>query len=877
MDQRPHTQTTQTSRKQKPDPLAKDGLHEGHFIIGGLVLLLIVVVLVTSISYFSTERASFSEQEASPNQDTVAALDVPPALIETQPTLPIPPMVPDNPPLVVPYPTATPTVLPTPPLKPSPKPPPKPTETPLLPTPRPPEPAALRIRGLEITQGIQVFNEPEHARCQPDPNHPDYIFCNNSMPLVAGRHTLARLYLACTGNCPATETTIQLRLLKAGQEQANLTRQLSAETLLRANNLPLDELRLSLDNSINFEFFPPPEWLAGQVTFEASAGSTGEAPVTATLTKDFAVRKTLRVAYVPIQYQGLLPPEPSDIDHWLLRMYPVPAVEYYRLPVPDLVWEGELSKSEVLRKLLYVYWLYAQNNPPEAWPDQLFGWLPMEIFNGGISDPYWCPECVGPHSSRVAFGGLRPEQDIGGPRILVHEIAHNLGAQHAWSPTKQEDTYCFKAEGVDIQVDPAWPYAQTPHTQEFGIDLYSHPPLVYPRSFYDMMAYCTQPWISPYTYDKIFDSPFLQSDPTIPLPLADFRPQVEAAGDGALLVSGIVYPNGTVSQPEVIRLEGDTSSAFTPPVEFTPPPGEDYCLNVYGQDDAILTQHCFDVGFLDMETGETEPSSYFFTLPDTDAQDVAKVSISKNELALVIVTPSNTAPEVNVIFPDGRETLSGQQTIIWEATDADGDPLTYDLLYSPDNGQTWSPLAVRVKQSTYTFYAEQLSPTHDALIRVIANDGFHTTIDESDSPFTIGAPLENSLSLRGPANVNPGQTFDVAVVANRVTEPGLFGIQYKLNFDPRLLQVDSLRLHPDLDLVVDETIDNQAGQVSIIASRRGRVDNLTGDITLATFTFTARQIEDQAEIYLSEVGAGARGGVRLDISEVQGLSVRVAQ
>jgi hypothetical protein len=256
---------------------------------------------------------------------------------------------------------------------------------------------------------------------------------------------------------------------------------------------------------------------------------------------------------------------------------------------------------------------------------------------------------------------------------------------------------------------------------------------------------------------------------------------------------------------------------------------------------------------------------------------VGQVSISKNEIALVIVTPSNTPPEVTVIFPDGGETLSGQQTIIWEALDADGDPLLYDVLYSADNGQTWSPLAVRLKQSTYPFYADQLAATHDGLIRVIANDGFHTAIDESDAPFSIDSPLENSVSLRGPVTVKPGQTFEVAVVANQLTEPGLYGVQFKLNFDPRLLQVDDLRLHPDLDLVVDETIDNQAGQVSVIASRRGQVGNLTGDLTLATFTLTARQFEGQAEVYLSEVDAGARGGVRLEIAGVQGVSVRVGQ
>ncbi|MBN1991535.1 MAG: hypothetical protein JW953_02445 [Anaerolineae bacterium] len=824
-----------------------------HLLIWALVLLQIVGVLAILLFL------SFTQPNTRHRTD-MAALDLPPP-VDAQPVLPVQPMLPTADVAQTPVINLSPADL-------------APTPTP-SPSPTPSQPAALRIRGLEVTQGIQVFNEPEHARCNPDPARPDHIFCNNALPLVAGRHTLVRLYLACNGPCPPADATAQLRLLKNGQEQAVLRQSLPAQTLGRINNLPLDELRLNLANSLNFEFLPPPEWLAGQIGFEVTAGPPGTPPATLTLTKEFVERKPLRVAYVPIQYQGLIPPTPPDIDYWLLRMYPVPGVEYYRLPGPDLAWEGDLNKSEVLRKLLYVYWLYAQNNPIDTWPDQLFGWLPMEIYNGGISDPFWCPHCVGPHSSRVAFGGLRPEQDIGGPRILVHEIAHNLGAQHAWSPTFNEDNACFKAEGVDIQVDPTWPYVDTPYTQEFGIDLYSSPPVIYTRAHYDMMAYCTLPWISPYTYRKIFDSPFLQPDPAAALSLADFRPQVQVKEDGALLVSGIIYPNGTVSQPEVIRLAGDVASAFTPPVAFSPPPGDDYCLNVQSSDNTLLAQHCFDVGFLDMETGETEPSPYFFTLPDTEAQDIGQVSISKNQLSLVIVTPSNTTPQVNVIFPNGGESLNGQQTIIWEATDADGDPLLYDILYSPDNGQTWSPLAVRVKQTTYPFYTDQLPATHNALIRVIANDGFHTALDQSDAPFTIEAAPENSLSLRGPNIVQPGQTFNVVVTAHRLTEPGLFGLQFKLNFNPALLQVDGVQLHPSLNLVVDETIDHQTGQVSIVASRRGQVENLTGDLTLATFTLTAQQQAGQTDLYLSEVGAGARGGVRLEIVEAQGLSIHI--
>lgn len=360
----------------------------------------------------------------------------------------------------------------------------------------------LRLKGLEITQGIQVFREPENPRCQPDPRHRDHQFCNNSVPLVAGRHTLLRVYLSCQGHCPATDSHLQLRLIKDGLERAILSRPVPAEWLAQVSSLTPSDQRLSLDHSINFEFMPPPAWMTGQVTFELATLSqtipdksifnihhliAPNKKQLASLTTEFTPRRTLKVAYLPIEYQGHLPAELDNADYWLKRMYPVPEVEYFRLPMPDLVWEAELNKNDILRKLLYTYWLYAIYHPVQHWPDQLFGWLPAEYYNGGASDPFWCPDCAGPHSSRVGFGGLRPELDIGGPRILVHEIAHNLGAQHAWSPTKRDNEACFRAEGVDIRVDPRWPYPETPFIQEVGIDLYSDPPVIYPPSRYDMI------------------------------------------------------------------------------------------------------------------------------------------------------------------------------------------------------------------------------------------------------------------------------------------------------------------------------------------------------------------------------------------------------
>ena len=589
----------------------------------------------------------------------------------------------------------------------------------------------IEIRGLEITQGIQVFNEPENPRCHPNIDHQNHIFCNNSMPLVAGRHTMVRLYLGCGAECPTKEATVQLRIFQQDKETDNLTRQVSAETVSHLNGLPMGALRLDLTNSINFGFLPPPDWLRGKITFEVEIAVEDKVIASLEAAGNFMERKPLRVAYVPIQYQGVSPQEPTNMDYWLKRMYPVSDVTYYRLPIPDLVWDGELNKAEILQELLYVYWLYTEHQAGEAWPDQLFGWFPQEFYNGGASDPAWCKNCAGPHSGRVAFGGPRPEQDIGGPRILVHEVAHNLGARHAWSPTQREDAQCFRAEGADIRVDPGWPYAETPYIQEVGVDLYSDPPVIHAPSAYDMMAYCATPWISPHTYRKIFDSPLLQPDATPNTPAA-FQPQEEGS---VVLINGIIYPDGTISRPEIVQVDPHSASKRQ---LINTPPGHDYCLEVHQHDQTLLTRHCFDAGFLDVESGQpTASSPYFFTIPQADLADIASISLNKGQTNLITIEPSSTSPQAQVTFPTGGETLNGRQTLVWEAFDADGDSLTYDLLYSPDNGRSWLPLAVRLKKTSFTVDTAVLTASQKALLRVVVSDGFHTTVAETARPFSL--------------------------------------------------------------------------------------------------------------------------------------------
>jgi hypothetical protein len=87
--------------------------------------------------------------------------------------------------------------------------------------------------------------------------------------------------------------------------------------------------------------------------------------------------------------------------------------------------------------------------------------------------------------------------------------------------------------------------------------------------------------------------------------------------------------------------------------------------------------------------------------------------------------------------------------------------------------------------------------------------------------------------------------------------------------------VDNLRLHPDLSLVTEQTIRNDVGQVSLIASNQAQISNLTGDLTLVTFTLTA-QAEGQVDLTLTQVAARTRDGRQSDLPVASNLSLRIS-
>lgn len=104
---------------------------------------------------------------------------------------------------------------------------------------------------------------------------------------------------------------------------------------------------------------------------------------------------------------------------------------------------------------------------------------------------------------------------------------------------------------------------------------------------------------------------------------------------------------------------------------------------------------------------------------------------------MVQAATSPSAPAVTVLSPNGGESLSGDVTIEWSGSDADGDSLLYNLSYSADGGDTFEPLAMSVSGESLTLPPTAFAGSPSALIRIDVSDGVRAAFDTSDAPFAV--------------------------------------------------------------------------------------------------------------------------------------------
>lgn len=568
----------------------------------------------------------------------------------------------------------------------------------------------LTVKHLEVTQGLQDLG--------------------NNMPLAQDRRTIVRAFID-TGVAPVRTTGVdgKLEAYAGGTKLGEISPTNPNGTIIAP---PRPDWK-KIDDTLNFEL--PRAWteqgpLELKVTVNPNHAITELNYENNDLseTVDFGVCKTIRVGYVKVGVRDeelvIYPGDRVSRNHqFALLTLPIPweNLDYYHwgdLEGPYLV-ETREEGTALLRKLATLRHLGLGPTP-----EYMVGWLPQFptswnaaglAFRGGFE--MWAMDYTAPDIARVIF---------------AHEFVHMVGRPHVNETTA--GMHWFDVYNYVIK-----PPSAGETLQDF----------MEPVTLMESVA-----WASPQTYRAAYNkfcgggtgSAATESN-------SANATTAQATVANALLVSADVFSSTT----SITGTLGPILQLANAQVSL-PPEGGAFCVDLKDATDTLLDSYCFDANAADAFPDVIASTSMVITRPlgldrvelydmakqivlDTRVASTNTPTVTVNaisEVANTVVANSATAFTANA-SPTAGFIVSGTTTISWTGLDADGDPLTYHVLYSPDDGVTWRGVdALITDQSTTVNFASQPGTKGTTgRIKVIVTDGFNTAEDVTDVPFAV--------------------------------------------------------------------------------------------------------------------------------------------
>jgi hypothetical protein len=615
-----------------------------------------------------------------------------------------------------PTPTPTPTETPTP----------TPSSTPTV-TPTPvPATANVRSYRMEVTQGVQ-----NNA---------------NAIPLLEGKRTYVRILYSLENPVSGVtyRTTAKLNIYRSGVWKASV---------LPINNASgyLDLVEMSWwnipDQSFIFEL--PSEFTNGEVRLQGVIDPDAELPESSRL--DNFINRT--VSFEPARAYNLHVflvrriTEDGTVTQATYSDF-APSLEFAKttLPFADVsvtyhgldYYEADLGDISCDRVNEQIASRFAADGA-SSYDDIYYGFMPG-----------WVRGCSNGIPADVASSSV---DDWRG--TVAHELGHCFGRHHTQDPRYDDGGNAYNIgcdAGTGCWYSSFWwgatscpdgfeeyPYDDgsiSPGIAEvLGFYHNSHlqPPnqpwssvfFIPDRSWKDLMTYCNpQVWASDFTWENIYDDQFSTSAQAV------FEPLIKTASEAVdrLVVVGTIYSTTGVVEMQPLYV--------LPDVTWAPDPGPgDYAIVLRDANNSELVRHAFEPGLVDAEDfgnvlSITELVPY--------VEGTVRVDIEGPDGLLSSVSSGAASPTVEVLRPDGGETVTGDSVrVSWRADDPDGDPLSFNVQYSADDGATWSLIASNVMTTSVYVDVDNMPASDQARIRVLASDGIHTAHDSSDGPFTV--------------------------------------------------------------------------------------------------------------------------------------------
>jgi len=292
----------------------------------------------------------------------------------------------------------------------------------------------------------------------------------------------------------------------------------------------------------------------------AGAGQAGSARFPKTGDVALAARLTggLKVTIVPLQANSKVPDTSetalTTYRQQLMAMYPIDAITFTVAPpmtvAYPLDWEGTLDQMRAKRK-----------SDGAAADVYYYGLLkPVDSFNAFCGNG--CTTGIG-YLTDAKSPGQRAALGVGyadrvSAQTMAHEIGHNLGRAHA---------PCVPSGGSISGVDAKYPFTDG-RTGIIGYD--SRTKALLSDKGTDLMGYCSNVWLSEYTYGAIMDRIALvngnQSQVVSAAALQTWRVLIVGGSKGArwgVPITTPSLPEGTAVTARVVDAAGNSLEQIT--------------------------------------------------------------------------------------------------------------------------------------------------------------------------------------------------------------------------------------------------------------------------------------------------------------------------
>jgi hypothetical protein len=318
---------------------------------------------------------------------------------------------------------------------------------------------------------------------------------SNTVPMVAGRPTVARVYVTVSGVTEASNVIVEASATRNGVPLPGSPRRSDPRTVTTSVS------RGNYASSFNLAL--PAEWLSGNVRLSIVVDpdnritEVNETNNSRTQTLEFLAVPRLDLTIVPVQYthtpNGRTYPAPTrdTVSDWVMRAYPIPGINV-RLRAP-VAFTGDLRRGDEWERLLdLITDVKLSDGAPSS--RVYYGLIPIASgsdrwFSSGIAGIGW----VG---LRASVGlDLTGSSDAAG-RLAAHEIGHNLGRFHAPCGVSGDPRQPFPYPNASIGSDV------------YGLDI-SRARVwspVAPDDTKDLMSYCQPQWVSDFTYQGLLNN-----------------------------------------------------------------------------------------------------------------------------------------------------------------------------------------------------------------------------------------------------------------------------------------------------------------------------------------------------------------------------------